>query len=237
MRRIAMALGGGIMAALLVPAVAMAAPPGQTRVTPNHQLGWSTADTRPGGDVNFVVDSSAPAGDGALQLTTDATTAAKAQYMHSAQVPLSSVTSLGYDTKQNSGPPVAAPSYQLLVDLDGTPATFTTLVYEPYWNGTVVPQTWQQWDVVQGLFWSWWTSGSGACTVTAAPGGPPTYTLATLQAACPKAVVVGYGVNVGTYNPNYDVETDLFDFNGLIYDFEPATCQVHSDHGRCGDQN
>ena len=32
-----------------------------------------------------------------------------------------------------------------------------------------------------------------------------------MKAACPNAVVVGFGVNVGTFNPSYDVETDLVD--------------------------
>lgn len=236
MRRIAAVLGGGIMAALLVPAVATAAPPGQTVVTPNHQLGWSTADTRPGGDVNFVVDSTAPAGNGALQLTTDATTTAKAQYMHAAQTPLSSVSSLSYYTKQNSASFAGGdPSYQLPVYLDGTSSTFTTMVFEPYENGLVTPGAWQYWQVDQGLFWSSRTvNAGGACTVIAGAGGPPFYTLAGLQAMCPNAVVVGFGVNIGSNNPSYDVESDLFNFNGTVYDFEPATCQVHSDHGQCG---
>jgi hypothetical protein len=234
MRRVAAVLGG-LLTAVLIPSSASAAPPGQTTVTPSHQLGWSTADTRPGGDVALVVDATAPAGDGALRLTTDATTTAKAQYMHDAQTPLSSVTSLSYSTKQNSALFAGGdPSYQLPVYLDGTPATFTTLVFEPYENGTVVPGTWQHWDVDQGLFWSSRSAGSGTCQVVAGFGGAPFYTLAGLQAACPNASVVGYGVNIGSNNPGYDVETDLVDFNGTVYDFEPATCQVHSDHGRCG---
>jgi hypothetical protein len=51
-------------------------------VTPAHPQGWSTADTRPGGTVSFVADSTAPAGSGALELRTDSTNAAKAQLMH-----------------------------------------------------------------------------------------------------------------------------------------------------------
>lgn len=83
-------------------------------VTPAHPQGWSTADTRPGGTVSFVVDSTAPGGVGALQLTTDATIAAKAQYLHAANTPLASVTELSYWTKQVAGPPFADPSYQLV---------------------------------------------------------------------------------------------------------------------------
>jgi hypothetical protein len=37
---------------------------------------------------------------------------------------------------------------------------------------------------------------------------------------CPEAVVIGYGVNVGSNNPNYNVETDGFVFNDTTYDFE-----------------
>src|SRR5688500_12100468 len=115
-------------------------------VTPTNQQGWSEADTRTGGDVNFVVDSTAPAGVGALQLTTDLTTTAKAQYLHEAITPLSSVTEASYWTKQVSGPPVADPSYQIITFLNGGTAGFTTLVFEPYQNplqGPIVAGQWQ----------------------------------------------------------------------------------------------
>ena len=71
-------------------------------VTPTNTQGWSTADTRPGGAVNYVVDATAPRRVGALQLTTDATTAAKAQYIHAANTPLAASTSSSYSTKQNA---------------------------------------------------------------------------------------------------------------------------------------
>src|SRR5579885_1898290 len=124
-------------------------------VTPTNTQGWSTSDTRPGGAVNFVVVNTAPGGVGAFLLTTDATTTAKAQYLHAADVPLSQVTELGYYTRQNSASFVEGdPSYQLAVCLDGVTGSacngFTTLVFEPYENptqGAVVPGTWQHWDV------------------------------------------------------------------------------------------
>jgi hypothetical protein len=197
-----------------------------TVVTPTNTQGWSTADTRPGGAVNYVVDSTAPAGVGALQLTTDATTTAKAQYLKDTSTPLSSVTELGYSTKQNSASFAGGdPSYQVIACLGGVTGTtcngFTTLVYEPYENGLVTPGAWQQWDVDQGLLWSSRSYSNGTCTVVAGAGGPPFYTIAGLQTTCPGAVVVGFGVNVGSNNPSYDVETDLVDFNGAVYDFEP----------------
>jgi hypothetical protein len=195
-------------------------------VTPTNQQGWSTADTRPGGSVSFVVDATTPAGCGALQLTTDATTTSKAQYLHSENTPLSGVTELSYYTKQVSGPSFADPSYQVIAFLNGGTAGFTTLVFEPYQNaqlGVIVPNVWQSWDVDSGLFWSTRTVTCSGGTIVGSAGGPATYTLADVKAICPSAVVAGYGVNIGTNNPLYNVETDLFNFNGTIFDFEPDT--------------
>jgi len=200
-------------------------------VTKLDTQGWSTADTRPGGDVKFIIDESSPAPTGVLQLTTDATTTAKAQYLHESHTPLSNVTELSYYTKQVSGPAFADPSYQLPVLLDGTAGSFTTLVFEPYQNGVVATNMWQQWDVDSGQFWSSRSFSSGACTVVAGAGGPPFYTLSGLKTMCPSAIVVGFGVNIGSNNPSYNVETDLFDFNGTVYDFQVTP----SDKDQCKD--
>jgi hypothetical protein len=217
-------------------------------VTPTNQQGWSTADTRPGGTVDFVVDASAPSGIGALQLTTNATMAAKAQYLHAASIPLADVNDLSYYTRQVNAPlfPGADPSYQLIVCLGGvTPsgcAGFTTFVFEPYENpgfGTpgfgVIPNIWQKWDVSAGDFWSSRTaSGGGTCTTTAGNGGAPFYTLAVLKTMCPNAVVAGFGVNIGSNNPSYNVYTDKFNFNGTTYDFEPYEVATNKDQCKDG---
>ena len=206
-------------------------------VTPTNTHGWSTADTRPGGEVNFVVDPTAPSGVGALQLKTDLTITAKAQFLHDANTPLSAVTELSYYTKQVTLPgPVADPSYQLIMFLNGTTG-FTTLVFEPYQNplqGPIVNNVWQQWDVYNGLFWSTRTVTCPNGTIVGTPGGPATYTIAQVQTACPNAVVIGFGVNIGTNNPGYNVETDLFDFNGTVYDFEPYEVATSKDQCKNG---
>ena len=111
------------LVALALPAVVFLSAGGASAattvvVTPANEQGWSDspplADTRPGGAVNFVADTTAPAGDAALQLTTNLTTSAKAQYMHEAGIDLSEVTELSFYTKQNSATFVeGAPSYQL----------------------------------------------------------------------------------------------------------------------------
>lgn len=193
-------------------------------VTPSNPQGFNTADTRPGGAVTFVADATSPLPTGALQLTTDATTTSKAQYMHDANIPLSQVTQLAYQTRQLSGPAFADPSYQLVVDLNGgtlADGGFTTFVYEPYQNGTVIPNVWQTWDVANGQMWSSRTFSDGAnCSVTAGAGGAPFYTLSDLKTNCPNAVTIGFGVNIGSNNPSYIVNTDALVFNDTTYNFE-----------------
>jgi hypothetical protein len=226
-------IAGCITAVSLILGVSAAMAATVVVVTPTNTQGWSTADTRPGGEVNFVVDATAPRGVGALQLKTDLTTTAKAQYLHDANTPLAAVTELSYSTKQNTPPgPVADPSYQLVTFLNGGTAGFTTLVFEPYQNplqGPIVPGAWQQWDVDAGLFWSTRTVTCSNGTILGTPGGPASYTLAQISAACPNAVVAGFGVNIGSNNPGYDVETDLVDFNGTTYDFEPYEVATSKD--------
>jgi hypothetical protein len=223
----------GLGAVIALPFAAKAAEPSSVVVTPTNTQGWSTADTRPGGDVNFINDASAPGNPhyGALQLTTDATTTSKAQYLHDANTPLSSVNELSYSSKQNSASiPEGDPSYQLLVDLNGSAVGgFTTFVYEPYENGVVTPGVWQSWDVDSGQFWSSRSFSDGTCTVVAGGGGAPFYTLAQLQTTCPNATAVGFGVNIGSNNPSYDVEADLVDFNGTTYNFEPFATPSNKD--------
>lgn len=217
-----------------------AAAAAQVVVTPTNTQGWFSDDTRPGGAINYVVDSTAPGAYGALQLTTDATTAAKAQYMHVAATALSSVTELAYDTRQVSASFAGGDaSYQLQVCLGGATSTtctgFTTFVYEPYQNGVVVPDIWQSWDVDAGQFWSSRNyDDGGTCTVSAGAGGPPFYTLAGIQAACPNAVAVKFGVNVGSFNPSYDVYADMVNFNGTTYDFEPFVVPTNASQCKNG---
>lgn len=209
-------------AALALAAAAAAA----TVVVTQNSTSWAPLDTRPGGAYRFTEDYGAPAGlgEGSLELTTDATTAAKADYWTFAHAGtrLGDVSTLSYWTFQSADvqPPHAAVSYQVQIDGNGldTPGGFTTLVYEPYQNGVVVKGAWQQWDVDAGLLWS--TRTVPECGLVGAPGGPAIYTLAAIKLLCPNAVVLGTGVNIGTFNPGYTVATDGYQFNDTTYDFE-----------------
>jgi hypothetical protein len=222
-------LAGAASVSILALGAAVASAATTVVVTPANPQGWSTADTRAGGTVTFVADPSSPLPDGALELETDATTAAKAQYLHEASGPLSDVNELSYSARTIAGPVHASASYQLVVDLNGAAeGGFTTLVYEPYQNGGVVAG-WHEYDVDAGLMWSSRTFSEGTCAVVAGAGGPPFYTLAQLQTACPDAVVLGFGVNVGTFNPGYTVLVDGVTFNGTVYDFELVNTPADTD--------
>lgn len=188
--------------------------------------GWTKADTRANGQTAFIEDETAPFGEGALSLKTDASPAPsqdKAQFMMQANVPLATVVNnpLYYSTKQNSASFAAGlPSYQLPINLLGVNGGFTTLVYEPYTNegnDAVKNGEWQQWNVGEGKFWS--TRAVGSLQPSQ---GTYQYTLAQILAEFPDAVVIGTGVNIGSNNPGYDTEVDGFAFNGTVYDFDPA---------------
>jgi hypothetical protein len=214
-----------IAVAIAVVTVSAAA---QVVVTPDNTQGWSTDETTGAGSVTFVVDASAP-GAGALRLTTGGP-ADRAQYQHGTATLLSAITELSYDTKQVSGPPEASVAYQLESCLiSATPTTcagYTTLNFEPYLNplsGPIVPGVWQSWDVDAGLFWSTRTVTCSNGTINGGAGGSGgLYTLEAIETACPNAAVFNHYVNIGTgATLPYDIYTDLVNFNGTTYDFEP----------------
>jgi hypothetical protein len=220
--------------------VAAASGQGTVIVTPSSTQGWSEAETGNGGDISFVVDNTPPGdGVGALRLTTDGSGVARAQYQHETATMLVNITQLSYWTKQVSGPAgVAAPAFQLETCLIGaapdTCSGYTTLNFEPYQNpsqGPVVANEWQDWDVDAGLFWSSRTVQCQNGTITGGSGGSGgLYTLEQLKTACPNAAVFNHYVNVGTGAAGaWDVYTDLVNFNGTIYDFEPFLAPRNAD--------
>jgi hypothetical protein len=233
LRRV-LALTPMLLLALAIAGGALARSGGETICVDPGTASWTQDDTRPGGTVTFTNAYGGPPtlGPGSLELKTPALdTAAKAGlYTHTMfGTPLRKVYTLQYWTYQAvatpPNPPHADASFQLQVDVNGAAAGgFTTLVFEPYQNtaqGPIVPGAWQKWDVDAGLLWSSRTvTDVPTCALVAGAGGPPFYTLAALQTACPNAVVVGIGVNVGTNNPGYTVATDGVRFNSTEYDFE-----------------
>jgi hypothetical protein len=185
-------------------------------------------------------------GEQSLALTTINSGAAKAQLInHSDEVTgtsLATVNELSYWTMQcaGNGPVEADPSYQLQIDYNGAAdGGFANLVFEPYWNDSateqdhpsnpdqpIAPGVWQQWQATEGNWWSSRQITCGEFSLAPGAGGPPFTTPAAVGAACPDAVVVGIGVNVGSGNPNYVVATDGLTFGTTdgttTWDFGPA---------------
>ena len=85
-----------------------------------------------------------------------------------------------------------------------------------------------------GLFWSTRTVVCANGAVNGTAGGPANYTLAQIAATCPTARIAGFGVNIGSNNPSYAVETDLVDFDGTVYDFELDASGGGDDGGGTG---
>lgn len=230
---------GGLTIMLLAPLGAKAA--STVVVTPTNQQGWHATELTGGATVSYVADNTpgAPLPPGALQLATPSTpTTAHVQYLHDTLTPLSSVNSLSYSTRQISGPAIADPSYQLPICAGGfvgsTCVGFTTLVYEPYQHGSITPNMWQSWDVGSSTFWSSRTVNVDTNCVLAGNQGPPTYSLDSLKTSCPNAVVIQYGVNIGSNNPGYVANTDAFNFNGTVYNFELTNTPSNKDQCKDG---
>ena len=212
---------------------------------------WYREDTRVGGSVTIYRSSDSGAlpgggppgyGDGALALTTDHRTSAKAQLLTVDDVigtPLTDVDGLDYWTLQSSDSqpgvtgPIVLPSLQLQIDTNGldTDGGFTTLVFEPYQetptgpSQPITPDVWQFWDATAK---QWWSSRAIHCEggtpddpfdLAAGAGGPPFTTPAEIAGECPGAVVLGYGVNVGSNNPSAVTATDGLHFSTINDDF------------------
>lgn len=202
--------------------VAHAASYGDVVVRSNSINGWNSGSVS-GGSTSFVNDSTAPYGHGALEFTTSNSNNARAQRTKSISpnLKLSDLHSLSYSTKYISGPVHAGVGIQITINnLSGVSSSkSTTLVYEPYWNGTVDTNgSWQNWNtMLGGKFWSTTTVGG----FTNGAGGPPFYTLSSVLSQNPDAKITSLKLNTGTYNPSWVVRADGVNFNGTVYDFEP----------------
>ncbi|MBH1979916.1 hypothetical protein I8H89_00165 [Candidatus Saccharibacteria bacterium] len=215
----------------MVAQIANAAPNGDQIVRASAINGWSSTSVS-AGSTAFVQDATAPYGNGALELTTSTSDSSRAQRTKAIapNAKLSDVSTLSYWTKYISGPAHAGASLQLTVNgLTGTSLS-TTLVYEPYYNGTIdMSGSWQQWNLLSGgKFWS--TESRGGLVKTA--GGPADYTLSDVIALNPNAKITGLKINIGTYNPSWVVRADGVNLNGTVYDFEPAvpTSQLNGEN-------
>ncbi len=206
-----------------------AAPNGDVIVRSSPSQGWNSGSSG-GGATSFVADPTAPYGTGALEMTTNSGNPSRAQRTKSISpsINVADLATLSYATKYVSGPIHAAAALQITINgLTGASSfSSTTLVYEPYWNGTVnTAGDWQTWNTLDGgKFWSTTTVAG----FTNGSGGAPFYTIDQVKSAHPNAKITSVKLNIGTYNPDWVVRADGLNFNGTVYDFEPAANPIVS---------
>jgi len=195
--------------------------------------GWWSDDTRTNGTV-VVDDTIAPPdafGCSSAKLTTGATTASpsqdKAQLITFALAGtnLSTINTISYWAYRASAS-TGGPAIDLAINVSVTgttvPGNFATLVYEPYQQSTgnagIVVDTWQQWNatattVGDGL---WWTNK----IANPAPGSQASpQPWVAFQALYTDAKVLGYGFNVGSFNPDMILAGDGLVFGSTTTDF------------------
>jgi hypothetical protein len=206
----------GSLGIALMPAVSAAS---AIVVTPTNTQGWATQDGAP----TYVNGPSGADGAGSLEFMTDSTDASKQNYFHATNTPLADAAGMGYMVDVTSGVPA---SYQLQVTgvdrLDST-STFTSLVWEPAYNGQVngpnggfVTES----NLESG---TWWSSHP----IAGDPAGVDGFvSLDQIKAANPEATVVAFGINVGSGTPNATSYVDDVSFMSDMYNFEPTAPTV-----------
>lgn len=144
---------------------------------------------------------------------------------------LKDIGQLSYLTETQPGHNNAAalPAYVLQLDANADGQIDTGLVYEPTWNtpagsgiaGAPSGAT-TTWDVDKGSFWSSKAYGLADSGFVAGAGGPPFYTLAKVQQMFPDARILGYGINLGTYNRNVIARVNEVQFGCVRHEWLPA---------------
>lgn len=138
-------------------------------VTPCDTLGWSRDNIRDGGTVDIT--STYPHASGSLEFNTTNSNS-KADFIRSnvnADL-LSTLTALAVDLYRNSSSTAAvhfAPAVRLSIDNGQAVNRFSTLIWEPVYNGIPVFPTddWNTYDLFKGNFWQRAFRTTGAKTI------------------------------------------------------------------------
>ena len=218
-----------------------------TVVTPVNSGTWTFSEFA-GGTVDFATSPAPLAGGGDESLkfvAGDYPSGADAISRDFAGTKLADLTNLSYSTYVTSFVSGQAPYLILNVDLDNDGDLDKSLFFEPvYQNGTypgdsvpdqgdVTLNTWQTWDALAGGWWDSPDEDPALGPWDSVPHfGPPVYTLATIAAQYPDAVLfndpttgtfsitAGYGVAVTAFA---DVLTVGANDDTVTYNFEVST--------------
>lgn len=196
--------------------------------------GWWSDDTRTNGmvTVDDTIEPPAAFGCTSARFVTGATTTPgpsqdKAQLISYAKagVALSTISNIKYWAYRSSAS-TGGPAVQLAINvfITGTsvPGNYASLTYEPYQQmagqDAIHNDEWQQWNATSTAVGEgkWWTSkianpnpGSQAMPIP----------WADFQTMFSDAKVLGYGFNLGSFNPNMIVAGDGLEFGTTTTDF------------------
>ena len=179
----------------------------------------------------FVVGpGSAPSGAGSAQISTSGTSRPNLATYQFGGTPLASITELKFSTynasaTNNSGPNASA-YLQFNVDFNGSDTWQRRLLFLPRDNGTILADTWQEWDAISAGGAVWRYSGGvfpGTVNTTQMTWSQ---ILATYPGVRIRISDPWLGMRVGEPYPNgYTENIDAFKFGTAggttLYDFEP----------------
>ncbi|MFC4605470.1 hypothetical protein [Rhodococcus kronopolitis] len=190
---------------------------GTTPVFPILSWGWLPLDGRA---PKFVPNPDTPGGTGSGALDFGvASTSETVSYYHPTRTALVQAGGLAFSAYLEEGN--VAPSYQLKVlgaertdTGDGAAVGFTSLVWEPHYNGGNPPaDTWQTFTALEEGQW-WSTRDIAGAT------GRQRVSLEAIKAANPNARITSYGLQVGSGASASTQFADNVTFGCTNWDFE-----------------
>lgn len=206
-------------------------------VTSDNMHGWlfyndenDTIDNTLG---SFVIGpSTTPNGVGSAQISVTGTQRRNLATYQFSGTPLADITTFAFSTYNpsagNGGAANRSGYLHFNVDFNGSDTWQRRLVYVPSKNGTVLQDTWQEWDAIDSgnALWSY----SGATWPVTGQSGTTLKTWSQILADYPNARIrvtdAFVGIRVGEpYSTGYTENIDAFKFGTAsgttVFDFEP----------------
>ena len=182
---------------------------------------------------SFVAGPASPLhGAGSAQISVTGSQRRSLATYQFAGTPLADITALSFRTYNpasgNGGAATRSAYLNFNVDFDGSDTWQRRLVFVPRNNGTVLQDTWQEWDAISGGNAKWGLSG-GSWPGTATPGSTlRTWNdiLSSYPGVRMRVTDAHLGLRVGEpYADGYTENIDFFTFGTVagttIFDFEP----------------
>lgn len=226
-----------IIAVLVVVVSPSLAASSTVTVTPNSMQNWFFYN-----DENDTIDNSLgsfvtgpatpPLGVGSVQISVSGTQRRNLATYQFSGTPLADITTLAYSTYNptagNGGGVNRSGYLQFNVDFNGSDTWQRRLTFLPADNGVVTPDTWKEWDAINGGAALWRYSGP-TWPVTGQPGTTPktwSQILSDYPGVRIRVTDAFVGIRVGEpYANGYTENLDAFKFGTAAqtttFDFEP----------------